>query len=56
MAQQHDSRAWQETLAAAQRVMGYYASKAERLARQHSDSNTVPTPWGELEPPSRLAA
>lgn len=41
--QERDSLVWQATLAAARRVMGYYASKAEVQAwlRVEADSGSV---------------
>mgnify|MGYP003449389234 CR=1 FL=1 len=47
---------WQETLAAARRVMGYYASKAEASAGARVEAGSSSTRRTQLAPESRLAA
>ena len=54
-AQPRDPQAWRATLAAAQRVMGYYARKAER-SEMLSDAQAASNDWSDLAPASRLAA
>lgn len=47
---------WQETLAAARRVMGYYASKDEANAGLQAEAGSSATRREQLRPESRLAA
>ena len=55
-AQPRDPQAWRATLAAAQRVMGYYARKAERSDTPRNDAQAASNDWSDLAPASRLAA
>lgn len=52
-AQEFDSQAWRATLAAAQRVLGYYASRAQpgAASRSGADAATAAKPASRL--PSR---
>jgi hypothetical protein len=53
---ERDSLVWQATLAAARRVTGYYASKAEASAGARNDAGSSSTRRTQLTPESRLAA
>ena len=55
-APERDSLVWQATLAAARRVMGYYASKAEASAGARVEAGSSSTRRTQLTPESRLAA
>lgn len=53
---ERDSLVWQATLAAARRVMGYYASKAEASAGARVEAGLSSTRRTQPAPESRLAA
>lgn len=54
--QARDSKSWGETLAAAQRVIGYYASRAERSSWPRGGGGAAASLRSDLGPASRLTS